>query len=56
MASPKVRLLGDTAIVTYTRLVQTLSSTNAFNETRVWQRNGSRWSHVHFHRSPAGSS
>ena len=56
MASPQVRLLGDTAIVTYTRLTQRLAAdgkaqTDALNETRVWHRQGGSWKHVHFHRS-----
>jgi calcium/calmodulin-dependent protein kinase (CaM kinase) II len=56
MASPRVRLMGDVAVVTCVRLVQRLSSdgepeTLAFEETRVWQRREGRWRHVHFHRS-----
>lgn len=56
MASPHVRLLGDTAVVCYVRLVQHLdadgrSVTDRFEETRVWHREGDRWTHVHFHRS-----
>jgi calcium/calmodulin-dependent protein kinase (CaM kinase) II len=58
MASPRVRLLGDVAIVTYVRLGQTAladggSTTTAFAETRVWQRQQGKWQHVHFHRSLA---
>src|SRR4051812_10805242 len=42
MASPKVRLMGDVALVTYVRLVQSLGEggapvTSQFEETRVWQ-------------------
>lgn len=56
MSSPHVRLLGDTAVVCYVRLLQHLdangrSVTDQFEETRVWQREGDRWLHVHFHRS-----
>ena len=56
MSSPHVRLLGDTAIVSYVRLVQHLDEdgrcvTDQSEETRVWQREGDRWLHVHFHRS-----
>ena len=56
LASPKVRVLGNVAIVTYVRLVQRLAEsdspvTNAFEETRVWQKQSSGWKHVHFHRS-----
>jgi calcium/calmodulin-dependent protein kinase (CaM kinase) II len=61
MCSPRVRLLGDTAIVTYVRLNQGVRAdgapfTSAFEETRVWQRQGGGWRHVHFHRSalPSG--
>jgi hypothetical protein len=56
MSSPKVRLLGDVAVVSYVRLVQSLESgtpvTSHFKETRVWQMQQGRWQHVHFHRSP----
>ncbi len=56
MASPKVRLMGDVAIVAYVRLVQSLDDaggpqTSSCEETRVWQRQAGRWRHVHFHRS-----
>ncbi|HEV3024233.1 MAG TPA: DUF4440 domain-containing protein [Pirellulales bacterium] len=56
MAAPKVRLLGDAAVVSYVRLVQRLDATGspttvATEETRVWQRRDGRWRHVHFHRS-----
>ncbi|REK19208.1 MAG: DUF4440 domain-containing protein [Planctomycetota bacterium] len=55
MASPRVRLLGDVAIVTYVRLIQAESeagpATAAFEETRVWQLQQGAWRHVHFHRS-----
>jgi len=59
MASPKVRLVGDVAIVTYIRLVQYLDEsggpvTTHYEETRVWERQDGRWRHVHFHRSPCG--
>ena len=56
MVSPHVRLLGDVAVVAYVRLNQGLGperapQTVAFEETRVWQRQGGRWRHVHFHRT-----
>lgn len=56
MSSPHVRLLGDSAVVCYVRLVQHLDTdgnclTDKFEETRVWQRENDRWIHVHFHRS-----
>jgi calcium/calmodulin-dependent protein kinase (CaM kinase) II len=60
MSSPHVRVLGDVAVVAYVRLNQCLAPdgtpvTAAFEETRIWQRQGGRWRHVHFHRSrPAG--
>jgi calcium/calmodulin-dependent protein kinase (CaM kinase) II len=55
MSQPKVRLLGDVAIVAYVRLVQSLCDgspvTSHYEETRVWQRQAGKWKHVHFHRS-----
>ena len=56
MSSPHVRLLGDSAVVCYVRLVQYVDAdghtvTDKFEETRVWQRENERWIHVHFHRS-----
>jgi calcium/calmodulin-dependent protein kinase (CaM kinase) II len=56
MASPRVRLMGDVAVVTYVRLNQRVDGqgapqVSAAEETRVWQRQGDRWRHVHFHRS-----
>jgi ketosteroid isomerase-like protein len=56
LCQPKVRVLGDVAIVTYVRLQQRLSNddrpqTLAFEETRIWHRQSGHWKHVHFHRS-----
>ena len=56
MASPCVRLMGDVAVVAYTRLNQRVDAagqpvTSATQETRVWQKQGGAWRHVHFHRS-----
>jgi calcium/calmodulin-dependent protein kinase (CaM kinase) II len=56
MCSPRVRLMGDVAVIAYVRLNQRLSvertpATTAFEETRVWQRQGGKWKHVHFHRT-----
>ena len=58
MASPHVRLMGDVAVVAYVRLNQRVDrqgapAESAVAETRVWQRQGGRWRHVHFHRSAA---
>jgi calcium/calmodulin-dependent protein kinase (CaM kinase) II len=60
MCSPHVRVMGDVAVVSYVRLNQRVGTdrqayTKAFAETRVWQRRGDKWKHVHFHRSPTGS-
>ncbi len=59
MASPHVRLMGDVAIVCYTRLTQTTDAagahiTKSVEETRVWQKINGKWKHVHFHRSIPG--
>jgi ketosteroid isomerase-like protein len=56
MCAPRVRLMGDVAVVAYVRLNQRLAPdglpvTTATEETRVWQRQDGRWKHVHFHRS-----
>jgi ketosteroid isomerase-like protein len=56
IASPHIRVMGDVAVVSYTRLTQSLGKDDqptvaAFNETRVWQRQEGAWRHVHFHRS-----
>ncbi len=56
MCSPRVRLLGEAAVVTYVRLVQRVGAdgnavTVATAETRVWEKREGRWRHVHFHRS-----
>jgi calcium/calmodulin-dependent protein kinase (CaM kinase) II len=57
ISSPHVRVMGETAVVCYVRLVQKLDAnkdpiTAAVEETRVWQKQGKAWKHVHFHRSP----
>lgn len=58
MVQPHVRFIGDVALVCYVRLVQSVSDsgpkTTAWEETRAWQRSGTSWKLVHFHRSPAG--
>lgn len=56
MSSPKVLLMGDVGVVICVRLIQWLNETGTpvtshFEETRVWQRQGDAWKHVHFHRS-----
>ncbi|MCX7702087.1 MAG: DUF4440 domain-containing protein [Gemmataceae bacterium] len=55
MASPRVRFLGEAAIVTYVRVNQVEAEggvqSHAFEETRVWHKTESGWKHVHFHRS-----
>lgn len=57
IASPHVRVMGDSAIVTYVRVVQKLDSagspvSTAAMETRIWQKSSAGWKHVHFHRTP----
>jgi calcium/calmodulin-dependent protein kinase (CaM kinase) II len=57
ICSPRVRVMGDVAVVAYVRLNQRVGpdgvpGTTGVEETRVWQRQKGRWKHVHFHRSP----
>jgi calcium/calmodulin-dependent protein kinase (CaM kinase) II len=57
MCNPKVRLIGDVAVITYIRLRQRTSPEGGAictgsAETRIWQRKAGSWKHVHFHRSP----
>jgi hypothetical protein len=56
MSQPHVRIMGDAAVLCYVRLTQSLDSSGApqtgrMEETRVWQKIGGAWKHVHFHRS-----
>ena len=56
MCSPRVRVMGDVAVIAYVRLNQRIGAegspfTTATEETRVWQRQDGQWKHVHFHRS-----
>jgi hypothetical protein len=57
MVRPHVRILGDTAIVSYVRVTQVAdsntgaTSTKSAEETRVWHKSGGKWRHIHFHRS-----
>ena len=58
MCAPKVRVMGDVAVVAYYRLAQFIDGdgapgTRGTEETRVWERRNGRWKHVHFHRSPS---
>jgi calcium/calmodulin-dependent protein kinase (CaM kinase) II len=57
ISSPSVRVMGETAVVTYVRVVQKLDASGApistaAMETRVWNKTPSGWMHVHFHRTP----
>lgn len=57
IAAPHVRVMGNAAVVTYTRVVQKLDGQGSpvsvgVMETRVWQKSAGDWKHVHFHRSP----
>jgi ketosteroid isomerase-like protein len=57
MCAPRVRLMGDVAVIAYVRLVQRIGMegspvTQASAETRIWQKQDGRWRHVHFHRTP----
>jgi ketosteroid isomerase-like protein len=59
MAAPRVRVMGEVAVVTYVRVNQSagpdaMPQSTASDETRVWQLQAGRWRHVHFHRSPVG--
>jgi len=58
IASPHVRIMGDAAVVSYVRVNQRCDAEgkpvlSRCEETRVWQRIGGQWRHVHFHRSAA---
>lgn len=60
ICSPHVRVLGDVAVVSYTRLVQRRETggtlvTVGSEETRIWHRQASQWRQVHFHRSALGT-
>jgi calcium/calmodulin-dependent protein kinase (CaM kinase) II len=56
MSAPRVRVLGDVAVLAYVRLNQRLDGSGnpvvvGTEETRIWQRQDGKWKHVHFHRS-----
>lgn len=60
LACPHVRILGETAIVSYIRITQFVDGDGApqtrhCEETRVWHRTEGDWKHVHFHRSNPGA-
>lgn len=57
--NPRIQFHGNVAIATYT-LVVTRSDSRGIcftttNETRVFVRQESRWTLVHFHKTPVGS-
>lgn len=57
ICSPRVRIMGDVAVLVYNRLNQRQNAAggpvlSGAQETRVWQRQDGCWKHVHFHRSP----
>lgn len=56
--NPRVRLISgmSCAIIAYVRFIQKVDSNGKITmsrseETRVWEKKGSEWKHVHFHRS-----
>ncbi|MGO9114759.1 MAG: DUF4440 domain-containing protein [Thermoguttaceae bacterium] len=56
VSAPHVRVMGDVAVISFIRLVQKLDGSGSpvtarSEETRIWQRQGGRWRHVHFHRT-----
>lgn len=57
ISGANVRVIGDVAVVCYVRLTQKLDASGApvtalADETRIWQKKGGAWKHIHFHRSP----
>ena len=66
VADVDIRLMGPpddptAAVVNYIRLVQRMdgsgsATTSTYEETRVWEKQGSQWKHVHFHRSSTSRS
>lgn len=56
LLTPKVQCYGDSAVVTYTRLLtfndSGKPSWRTFNESRVFIRQDGKWLMVHFHRTP----
>ncbi len=55
IVAPHIRIMGNVAIIAYTRLTQSTGpggpATSAMEETRIWERIEGDWKHVHFHRS-----
>jgi len=56
MCGTNVRIMGEAAVLAYLRLTQYLDAqgvphSREMEETRVWQKIGGTWKHVHFHRS-----
>ncbi|KJE97821.1 calcium/calmodulin-dependent protein kinase II gamma M subunit [Capsaspora owczarzaki ATCC 30864] len=57
--NPQVRILasGSAAVILYNRLTMSLSAdtgkptTHRYQETRIWEKHGTTWKQVHFHRS-----
>jgi len=57
ISQPHVRIMGTSAVVSYSRLLQIEQTdgkkeTKVFDETRVWQLIRGKWRNVHFHRHP----
>ncbi|QGQ21580.1 DUF4440 domain-containing protein [Gimesia benthica] len=56
ISSPMVSIMGEVALVTYIRVVQSIDEhghdhSTACEESRIWQKQDGEWQHVHFHRS-----
>lgn len=56
MTGVHAREIGSTVILSYVRIDQALSNgspvTRKNSETRIWEKRGDAWKHVHFHKSP----
>lgn len=60
ISSPMIRVIGDCAVITYIRVTQRVTGDGsvpsaAFEETRIWEKQGGQWKHIHFHRSSPGA-
>jgi hypothetical protein len=56
ITNPRVRVIGEVAVVAYVRLIQIVEAnvarTISFEETRIWQCNAEgKWRQIHMHRS-----